>query len=213
MAFTLNRDFAALAEAGTEDTASHSYRERHRHFSIDIITADKTGRWAPIALDVVKDREGRELDVLPSEGITTAPYDKYVPKDIDPDFDLTDENMCLQIQNTSLHDPSYHTITQDGGPGWFQGEVIDTGFDFIEKIMEAEKHRIALSNVYYATDLFKIGHWTIAEQKNLGAAAKYQEAGKHHFGTDMKKKFDDKDFLIFPINDGFPSAIVSDTRP
>jgi hypothetical protein len=216
MAFTLNRDFAALAEAGTEDTASHSYRERHQHFSIDIITADKTGRWAPIALDVVKDREGRELDVLPSEGITTAPYDKYVPKDIDPDFDLTDANMCLQMQNTSLHDPSYHTITQDGGPGWFQGEVIDTGFDFIEKIMEAEKHRIALSNVYYATDLFKIGHWISAESvAHPDFADLYRLEGDHHIDKQMKAKFQDKEFIIFPINDGFPSGLVTqeDNRP
>jgi hypothetical protein len=192
---------------------------KQRRFSIDVVTENDGGRWASKSVEELKSHGDKEppLPTIKHDdtGRRGFPYNDYSPHDADSQSDGDVGNLFLEMQNTSIpvHRPAFHTITQNGSDGWFQDEIIDVGVDFIEKIMQYEKYDIALSNVYYATDLFTTGHWAKAHADAAEAdLATYIEAGSHNIDSKMKGKCGNKDFIIFPINDGFPNGLMTDQK-
>lgn len=125
------------------------------------------------------------------------------PVDVNPNSNFTSKNMCLESANASLHEPSLFTITQTGFGGWFQDEIIDMSFDFLERILDCQKHRIALSNVSWACEMFKTGEHAVG-CSNLGLE-KYYELP--HWDMEAVAKLTDKDFLVFPVSDGYPANL------
>jgi hypothetical protein len=94
-----------------------------------------------------------------------------------------------------LHDPLYHSIRQTGDARWFEDEVVDTGFDFIEHIMECHRHSIVLSGTHMAKNLHDIG---ANSKPKADGTMKMPE-----FDRDAMAKFMGNEIIIVPVNDGF----------
>ncbi|KAI8936700.1 hypothetical protein NX059_007092 [Plenodomus lindquistii] len=118
------------------------------------------------------------------------------------DDEFKKKNQCLENARSSLHDPSYMTVTETGGEGWFHDEIVDVSFDFLSRILKCKDHRIALSNVSYAADLFRIGEQVLGKTDVLLEA--YEAP---HWDEQLVADFADKDFIIMPISDGYAAAL------
>jgi hypothetical protein len=77
-------------------------------------------------------------------------FEQYTTTSMNPNSE------CLQVQTTSLHNSGFDTVAPTGSPGQFDDEVIDTGFDILERIINCGRHKIALSSVYDATDFSRL---------------------------------------------------------
>lgn len=118
----------------------------------------------------------------------------------------------VETQHAKLDDGrETHLITQLGFEGWFEDVHIDMGFDFIARIIDCEKNKIALSNKTAANDLFMVGHKAAVVSDFPDTLDNYKAP---HFDAELTKKFAAKDFILFPINDGYPShmSVVSDAQ-
>jgi len=203
------RPIPPISRISDQDLSSWKTRGLQRRWSIDVNTSNNDGRWEePLAMPVTQNVDGTYPQISAQPSLQGPLYEKYVPRST-----TNDDLKCLELANSSLSDPAFHAITQNGDPGWFHDETIDVGFEMLERVLECKKHRLALSNIYYATDLFKIGHWSLAQDE---AGPDMQEAfPPQHLDASAKTKFDNKDFLIFPINDGFANGLIDpdDNRP
>ncbi|KAF2824756.1 hypothetical protein CC86DRAFT_468072 [Ophiobolus disseminans] len=182
-------------------------RSLGRRSSIDANTASNLGNWEdPTPLPVVKNiKDDRDLETFTYSGHPDPLYQKYTPKNISDR-----DSKCLEMAHATLFDPAFFAITQTGGRGWFHNQTIDFGFEMLERIVKCDEHRLALSNVGYATDLCKIGHRILAEAE-VAREFKYLYEELHHLDADAKTKFQNKDFIILPINDGYPNALRDPT--
>jgi hypothetical protein len=97
---------------------------------------------------------------------------KYDPQDYkNPGQAVT----SFESNNAILHDPAFHAITQTGFDGWFHDEIFDTGFHILERLFDCSTHRIALSNVIWATSLFQAGHLCAAKSQNSELSESWED--------------------------------------
>jgi hypothetical protein len=75
---------------------------------------------------------------------------------------FTANNLIFEMERASVHDPSYHALAQTGWAGWFHDEAIGISLDFLERILPCAQHKIALSNIAWATDPFLKGKQKVA---------------------------------------------------
>jgi hypothetical protein len=71
---------------------------------------------------------------------------------------------------------------------------IGTGFDMLERTLECAKHRIALSNVSFASHMLEIAHLAASKSENSGI---YSDFYNIELDQDAVEKFSDKNFIIF----------------
>jgi hypothetical protein len=101
----------------------------------------------------------------------------------------------------------YDIITQSGGSGWFEDNHIGMGFDMLERILSCATHRIALSNVSYASHMLDIAHLASSKSENPEL---YDSLHDLQIDANAINKFTDKDFIVFPINDAYPRTLRQD---
>jgi hypothetical protein len=132
---------------------------------------------------------------------------KHVPVTNAASYDVfTAQNLIFENEGASVHDPGYHALAQTGWAGWFHDETTDISLDFLKRTLPCTQHKIALSDVTFATNLFLIGEQAVAvAQPDMFEFVEYYEAP--HFDDFLVEKFTGKNFLILPISDGFSSSM------
>jgi hypothetical protein len=148
---------------------------------------------------------GAEIAGIPLD-IRDIPTDAYCSR-----YAVQDPpSECLQTNSAHLSDQSFKIIPilSREIEGWFDDNIIDMSFDLLSRILGLPSHCIAISNVASASDLFKIGHWTAAEKQHTDLKRAF-ELYPQTFDNAMLSASSHKDFIVFPINDGYPMGIVN----
>jgi hypothetical protein len=162
-----------------------------RWISIDVNTASSNGSFHLKKIRVPEPLREPRTEVLCVPKIT-VPLGKRA------------RNLSLETANAFINEAHFHTISRMGGAGWFYDQKIDMGFDFITRILDCEKHKIALSNRTAAGDLFMIGHSAAAASED---ELTFDTRVAPHFDTDFVTKFVGEDFILFPISEGYSAPI------
>jgi hypothetical protein len=127
--------------------------------------------------------------------------------------DVSDEEcpsqvIFLESAHACIHDPCYKAISKSGIQGWLHDETIDMLFDLLERVLNSESYGIALLNVTFAQDLFTIGEHYMAA---LGQPKLAEQCYKSpHIDDNLLGKLIDKQYLVFPINDGYAARLDKD---
>jgi hypothetical protein len=186
---------------------------RHRRHSVDVNTEDGNLPSIFQPLESPAKADGSEIARLPLniKYVPIHPFNFRYVTQIPP----SRGNECLQTNSAALSDKSFDIIQRvsHGFEGWFDDEIIDMSFDMLSRILDLPSHQIALASVAEATDLFNISHWIAASAQNPDLISSYTQ-DPQIFDTEMIKAFSNKDWLVLPINDGYPMEIInnSDSR-
>jgi hypothetical protein len=191
-----------------QDNALWTEGKRHRRFSIDVITEDGNNPCNFQLLKRSKKADGSNVPlrhVNPGNDPIGASYPRYVPQ-----VRLSRDVECFQTNAATLHDRSFDIIPRLTVNGWFDDEIIDMSFDMLSRILDLPSHHIALSSVASATDLFNIGHWDAAKKQHPDLLEAYTlPEHAQSFDEHIVTAFIDKDWLVIPINDGYPMGIIN----
>ncbi|KAG9190896.1 hypothetical protein G6011_08984 [Alternaria panax] len=118
------------------------------------------------------------------------------------------ENPVLETSNTSIDGAAYQAITKIGVHGWLHDQTIDMCFDLLERISKSEDYGIALSDTTFARHVFVAGEHYIGALQLLDAEESViQHYEEPRFDSELIKKFKSKDFILFPINDGYATGL------
>jgi hypothetical protein len=135
-------------------------------------------------------------------------WKRYESRSLAKDNTSTAGDFVLENSNASISDTAYQAITKTGAAGWLHDETVDMCFDLLERISKSEKYGIAFSNTTSARSLFVDGEQYIGALQ-LSDLPDYVD--KHyrspHWDNEMIEKFKNKEFLVFPINDGYISGL------
>jgi hypothetical protein len=186
-------------ECTLEDHKPWTYKKQHRRYSIDAITTDDNKLFEP---------RGIPRPTLPGGGKVkytrrSVPSDEMLKKHIP----ASTESTFFETGNGQLTSGDYHIITQSGGSGRFEDNHIGMGFDMLERILSCATHRIALSNVSYASHMLDIAHLASSKSENPEL---YDSLHDLQIDANAINKFTDKDFIVFPINDAYPRTLRQD---
>jgi hypothetical protein len=182
---------------------------RHRRYSVDAIKAAENTSFGRRTLPRLLHAKGHDLKIYANDPILSVNIQHGMRPEKIPNVDP--EAKIYEAANASLSRFGFDTIMPNGMAGWFNDEVMDNSLDLLARILECDKHRIAISSVGDATDMFKIGHWIEAKNECLMTRpdmVPYYE--DQHFTNEALTKFRNKDFIVFPINDGYAGGLSGD---
>jgi hypothetical protein len=96
----------------------------------------------------------------------------------------------FETEQVTLEHASFKDIAKLGS--WFDDDMINAGFDILERIFKCKDHGVTLLNVNYAWVVFRAG---------------YNPDGDLQEAKEVIKKIDNSGFIFIPISDGWLKSV------
>ncbi|KAF2476965.1 cysteine proteinase [Lindgomyces ingoldianus] len=104
-----------------------------------------------------------------------------------------DEEIYLQLDESSLQNDEFHMIVDLQSCSWFRDNILNVALEMLSNQFSCKARRIEIANSMVSQILFRVGYGGDVDNNNFV-----------HYAEE-KRRFEDKDWIFFPINDGFAS--------